>query len=209
MTIRLEMLRAAARAKPLLNDSGQSVIRFIQSRYHRSGGYRGRGDELDLYYTVFAAAALDTLRYRRPLNRTRRYVDSFGTGARLDFVHLACLARLRAALFPRDRRMVDTILGGLERFRAADGGYCGGAPGAAQGTAHAAFLATLAYADLERPLPDVDRLLQAVEELHHLDAQSMCLAFQQKLDQFTEGLPQHDDITVAVLRVGAESGREE
>ena len=39
MTIRLEMLRVAGRARKLLNDS---VIPFVHSRHSEDGGYRGR-----------------------------------------------------------------------------------------------------------------------------------------------------------------------
>lgn len=161
------MQGVAAGARSVLEPKArQSVRRFIRGRQCKDGGFCGRGGSgSDLYYTVFAAAVLDTLRCRRPLMKTRQYVGAFGAGGQLDFVHLACLARLRAALFPRDRELLDPILASMERYRSADGGYSNRGPGAESGTAHAAFLATLTHADLGRPLPDVDRLLAAVESL--------------------------------------------
>lgn len=147
-------------------EAHRKIVAFAEAQQVPGGGFRGRdGGGSDLYYALFGAGVLDALGERRPLRRLRGYVKAFGAGDALDFVHLACLARLRARVIrfgPRTRRLV---LRGLEQYRAANGGYNHARKDAAAGTAYGAFLASLAYADSGQPMPGRDAMLASLEEL--------------------------------------------
>jgi len=52
------MLAAAARAGNLLGESADGVGTFVRSRLAADGGFRGRSDAADLYYTVFGIESL-------------------------------------------------------------------------------------------------------------------------------------------------------
>jgi len=173
VSLRLQMLRAAARARNRLLDRTGRVAEFLRSRLNPDGGFRGRAASSDLYYTVFGMAGLVALKAPLPLPDVRRYLDGFATGDGLDFVHLTCLARCRAILTRRrpgvlaGRRAVQirrAILDRLPTFRAADGGFHA-IPGAATGTVYASFLAHGAYEDLGGKLPDPGGLVRSIESL--------------------------------------------
>ncbi len=192
MSLRLDMLRAAARARRRRPDAAQRIARFLQSRAMPDGGFTGRGAASDLYYTVFGMQGLVALGEALPSaavepdaepaikpaiepaaeaagharHATLHYLREFGDGASLDFVHLACLARCWA-LLADDKPAPDvrtTVLKRLEAFRSPDGGYHP-TPGAGRGTAYAAFLALGAYQDFETPLPEPAGLVRCVQSL--------------------------------------------
>jgi len=157
MSQRLQMLQVARLARRSLGESADLVTTFLRSLAVPAGGYRNRGGTADLYYTPFALdglLALDAFDVDAlQAAATRTYLDGFGAGDDLDFVHRCCLARawaaFPAATCPEPRR--EAILAGLLRHRAADAGYAS-RPGAARGNAYGCFLAVNAQADLRRPL---------------------------------------------------------
>jgi len=159
MSQRLQMLQVARLARRSLGESAELVTAFLRSLAVPSGGYRNRGGTADLYYTPFAIDALVALEAFDPETphaaATRAYLEGFGAGDDLDFVHRCCLARawaaFPAAALPEPRR--GAILDGVLRHRAADGGFASRA-GAARGTAYGCFLAVNARADLRRPIPE-------------------------------------------------------
>ncbi len=61
MTIRQEMLTAAKRSANLLGESTSLVVSFVTGQLTAAGGFRGRDDSPDLYYTVFAIESLIAL----------------------------------------------------------------------------------------------------------------------------------------------------
>jgi len=94
------LLQSAACSRRFLEgDSRDKIARFILGQQNSDGGFRGRGAESDLYYTVFAVASLKALGNPVPVFKVWKYVRSFGVGDGLDLVHLVCLIRLRTA-FP-------------------------------------------------------------------------------------------------------------
>jgi prenyltransferase beta subunit len=94
------LIRTAACSRRFLEkESRREIARFILSRQNPDGGFRGKSEESDLYYTVFAAAGLKALGWRIPARSLWRYIRPFGLSEELDLVHLFCLIRLRAA-FP-------------------------------------------------------------------------------------------------------------
>jgi prenyltransferase beta subunit len=162
MSQRLQMLQVARLARRSLGESADLVASFAKSLADPSGGYCNRGGRPDLYYTAFALdvlAALDALpgddTESERAEQTRSWLERFGDGATLDFVHRCCLARAWASQPPaacsRERRAA--IAGRIAAHRAYDGGYASQA-GAARGTAYGCFLAVNAFADLRHPPPE-------------------------------------------------------
>ena len=92
------MLQVARLAPNLLQEAAEPVARFLSEQFNDDGGARDRSGNSDLYYTVFALEGLIALRQDPPLARVRPWLEKFGDGAGLDFVHQTCLARCWAAL---------------------------------------------------------------------------------------------------------------
>lgn len=160
-----DMLRVASLAKRLLPDGGAAdIVRFVRGRMQPDGGFCGRAGGSDLYYTVFGGGCLLALgEWANPVP-VIRYLNAFGEGAALDFVHMASLIRCRAALpgafLFRDKA---ALLARLEACRASDGGFNPAGPGLAEGTVYGGFLAFLAYDESGVTLPRPDALLASLE----------------------------------------------
>lgn len=163
MSLRLEMLQVARLAPAILGDASELVEQFVRSQQAEDGGFRDRDGKSDLYYTSFAIDALTALQVDLPEDRIRSYLETFADGEGLDFVHLACLARCWSAIGP-GREGIATVLGRLEEYRSADGGY-NQSPGASSGSAYGSFLAYGAYADHGRMPPEELRILDSLAGL--------------------------------------------
>jgi prenyltransferase beta subunit len=173
MTVRLDMLRAANRVRLVLGDSAALVTGFIGRQLNGDGGFKGRGGQSDLYYTVFGIEALLALEAGFDRARIATYLRQFGDGDSLDLVHLACLARCWADISePRNAGIEgplrDSILRRIEGYRCADGGYSNSS-GAQRGTAYGCFLALGAYQDLNGDMNNVTALADCVESLRTPD----------------------------------------
>ena len=160
------MLQVARLAPTLLEDASDNVIRFVQSQIHDDGGMMNRAGDSDLYYTVFGLESLIALRAPLPEERVRTYLQRFGDGEALDFVHRCCLARCWACL---DRQGLAPETGQalaqrIEHCRSDDGGYAA-EPSAARGTVYHSFLAVGAYQDLELPVPNPGGLAYSAMQL--------------------------------------------
>ena len=178
MSQRLQMLQVASLARRTLGEATDLVVSFLRSLAAPEGGYSNRGGRSDLYYTSFALDALLALDALPVGNEqavsTRDYLETFGDGSGLDFVHRCCLARAWASQpagsLPADRR--SALLDGVARHRAADGGY-NSRSGAATGTAYGCFLAMNACADLKQPLfeagQEAERLVACIHSLRAAD----------------------------------------
>jgi hypothetical protein len=160
------MLQVARLAPQLLGESADAVAAFLRSQQNPDGGFKDRAGQSDLYYTVFGLDGLLALRADLPVGAVLAYLQKFGDGAGLDFVHLGCLARCRASLPPAMREEIpgDGILARIEAHRSADGGY-GPVPGSADGTIYGCFVATGAYQDLGQSMPEPLRMLACLENL--------------------------------------------
>ena len=170
MSLRLQMLQIARVAQKALGDSAQLVRDFLIRQITPEGGGADRAGRPDLYYAIFVLAGLEALQAEIPVEKIRPFVDSFGDGTALDFVHLGALARCRAAigLEKMPHGFSDAILARLETFRTADGGY-EVKPGAAHGNAYGCFVALGAYQDLGANLPDSLRMVQCLKFLETPD----------------------------------------
>jgi len=135
------LMSTASRAGEYLDrESRREMINFIRSRQNPDGGFCGRDAQSDLYHTFFAVSCLRALRQRVRIFRLWKFLRSYGRGNDLDFVHLACLVRLRSGfpMFGRTRRAFFQFL--EKKFRL-------------QETAYNAFLMMLVCEDLEREFP--------------------------------------------------------
>src|SRR5437867_5059783 len=154
MSLRLEMLQVARLACKVLGDSAELTRRFLYSQVNEDGGFKDRAGKSDLYYTVFGLQGLAALAMLNPepepefrdiIARTKRYLEAFGCGEGLDFVHVCSLARCWAAVsspFSTVAAKADRlgIIERLERWRSDDGGF-NPVKGSPFGTAYGAFLA--------------------------------------------------------------------
>ncbi len=163
------MLQVARLAPRQLGESRDLVTAFLRERVNPDGGFQDRAGVSDLYYTVFGLDALIALQEALPVAQAAAYVDGFGDGAGLDFVHVACLARAWAALRREpDRESGDRLLARIEACSSGDGGYAT-LPGAPHGSAYGAFLAMGAYQDLGRALPEAEGVLTSLRGLRAAD----------------------------------------
>lgn len=163
------MLQVARLAPTLLGESRELVSGFLQRSLNPDGGFADRSGESDLYYTVFGLEGL--LALQEPLPRAASgYLDGFGDGATLDFVHLTCLARAWGSVSrtgpPGEISL--NIESRLAAFRSADGGFAV-SPGAATGTAYACFLAMGAYQDLASDAYDGAGMLRCLQGIRAAD----------------------------------------
>jgi len=167
------MLQVARLGPKVLGESAELVRGFLGGQQNADGGFKDRSGRSDLYYTVFGIEGLLALQAPLPRAELEGYLNQFGAGENLDFVHLCGLARCRAALnlkgppnVPMD--WAAALSHHLERFRSADGGYSV-LQGSPYGTAYACFLSLAAYQDLQLSLPDPLRLVQCLKFLETPD----------------------------------------
>jgi prenyltransferase beta subunit len=164
------MLQVARLAPRLLGDSAALVESFLRGQQNPDGGFRDRAGESDLYYTVFGLEGLTALRLELPIAQVGAFLSGFGEGEGLDFVHLCCLARSWANLPPslRPATLSTELTSRIETHRSADGGF-GDSPGDATGSVYACFLATGAYQDLGREVPNPEAMLHCLQSLRAED----------------------------------------
>ena len=164
VSLRLEMLQVARLAPKQLGESRDLVTAFLRAASEpgrRLSGSRRR--ERPLLHRLRARRAASPCRNDLPIEQTAAYLERFGDGAGLDFVHLACLARGWAALRrrPTPRSSIDCSPAS-KRAGSDDGGYAT-TPRAAHGTAYGAFLAMGAYQDLGRALPAAESVVSSLQ----------------------------------------------
>ncbi len=173
MTIRSDMLRMVGRASDALGDSVDMARAFLRRQLAPDGGFQGRDERSDLYYTVFGLEASLALNAEISYDGITEYLGRFGTGESLDFVHLAGLARCRADMADARRQVMSTrtredIAEHLRSHRAQDGGFHV-AVLAERGTAYGSFLTLGAYQDLGIACPDPDRMAASIQSLQMPD----------------------------------------
>ncbi len=145
------MLQIARLSPKQLGDSAALVSSFFHSQLNPDGGFRDRAGVSDLYYTVFGLDGLIALGEKPPAT-VEAYLNSFGNGDTLDFVHFCCLIRCWASLGK---------IAPVDAARLAEQ--------LASANAYHAFLAYAAYQDLKQPIPDPYRLLKLLQTLRAED----------------------------------------
>jgi hypothetical protein len=160
------MLQVARLAAGELGDSADLVRAFLRGQFTDEGGACDRGGKADLYYTIFALAGLQALDAEIPTAWLQSFLQRFGDGADLDFIHLGALARCWAAL--GSTHVADDLLRRIEAHRSLDGGY-DAERGAAHGNAYGCFVALGSYQDLGRELPEPLHMVQCLKLLETPD----------------------------------------
>jgi len=170
VSLRLQLLQVARLAPRLLGESTELVRSFVQRQFDSNGRASDRGGKPDLYYTIFALACAQALDVEVPLDRTRDWLLSHGSGIGLDFVHLGALARCWSVVGVESAPagVVDELVTRLEAYRKPDGGYDGDEK-LGHGTAYGAFVALGAYQDLGRTPPKVLELVRGLKRLETPD----------------------------------------
>ncbi len=166
--LREKLLRATCDAPALLDDSTGRVVDFFCNQRNSDGGFCGRGPASDLYYTAFGTGALCAFAAAQA-PATRAYLEGFGAGADLDFVHLISLSRCWVNLIgavPDPLR--EPMAARLDLYRSADGGFRN-RPGERQGSAYGAFLAVGALEDLGSGVADPEAFLAVLAGLRTAD----------------------------------------
>ena len=212
------MLQVARLARAVLGDSAELIARFIEAQFTAEGAARDRSGRSDLYYTIFALAAEEALQMDGAASRAAglpSYLEGFGDGASLDFIHLGALARCWAATKSIPAGRAEQLLARMEKFRAEDGGYHEN-PGSARGHAYGCFVALGAYQDLGAIPPDPLRMVQCLKFLETPDGAwgnvrgmregtvPATAAAVTLLHQF--GLPIHERVAAWLLEQQHESG---
>lgn len=164
------MITAAKRAGDSLGSSAGLVVDFLSSRINDDGGFNGRDDRSDLYYTLFGMEALISLGVELDQQRISNYLQSFKDGSSLDFVHLACLLRCWANLpvIALDDKIATAILKRIECYRCNDGGYSV-LLDASGSSVYASFLAIGAYQDADDDIPGPQKIADCIESLKRPD----------------------------------------
>ncbi|MCY2923971.1 MAG: hypothetical protein NT031_00765 [Planctomycetota bacterium] len=160
MTITSDMVCAVPRARRTLGaEAFGRAGEFVAARACPDGGFRGRSDASDLYYTSFALLASPAAP-----PATRDYVRAFADGADLDLVHLGCLARARRLLhLPLDA--LDAQLARRVLTYARDDGGFHTDPSAGCSSAYGCFIAIAALQDLATPLPRPAEMADVLEAM--------------------------------------------
>lgn len=169
--IGLDLFRTAGRAKGLLDREAAARIRaYVASCVAAEGGFRGRGGQVDLYYTQFGAALAGILGASGDRRALATFLGSHDP-ARLDLPHLTAFCQCQRLLHPLlgpPRALSAACRSALARFRTPDRGFAE-APGAACGTAYGFYLALLCDEALGAAIPGETGALAAAESV--LEAQ--------------------------------------
>ncbi len=162
------MLQVARLAPSVLGDATELVRDFLLAQQNPDGGFRDRAGRSDLYYTVFGIEGIQALRHEMPRDSLCGFLNRHGDGEGLDFVHLCCLLRCRAACGDAQTASSREVLRRIETFRTQDGGYNQRAA-APRCTAYACLLGWSAYADAGLVPPDPEKIATALHSLQTPD----------------------------------------
>ncbi len=158
------MLQVARLAPHLLSDAADLVRDFFAGQQCAQGGFLDRGGNADLYYTVFGLNGMLAMDMDMPTSQIQDYLQKFGNGEKLDFVHRCGLIRCWANAGPLPQEKKEILAQGVEAFRTADGGYHPD-PNSPRGNAYGAFLGLGARQDLGLEPIDVNGLKASVQTL--------------------------------------------
>ncbi|MCK5849416.1 MAG: hypothetical protein KAH23_00770 [Kiritimatiellae bacterium] len=170
MTHSGKMMETVSRPARELGSSAERIRCFLESVRMSDGGFKGRGQESDLYYTAFALDCMVALGMDVTNDDIAKYLTEFGVGDGLDLVHLACLARcwLRADRHRLSGTILRGIIDNIEGCRSDDGGYHRERD-AEYGSIYGCFFADSAYQDLGLEIPDVSGIVSSVMALKTAD----------------------------------------
>lgn len=193
---------AAHRASACLADEGRAgIIRFIRRQQQPDGGFRGRSNASDVYYTFFAVRALAALDPSTPVPTLTGFLQTQREAGGLELVNLACLACLSAGVEPGRRD--DGTLQRIARFRGPDGGFREKTDSGAS-SAYACFLAVQAHEAQGVPLAEAGALAAAVRAMS--PSVTPALAAKVMLQACLGDTPSASDTETLLRRVSRKGG---
>ncbi len=158
---------ASLGVKRLDRDARREITAFAKDSLGPGGGFVNRNGVEDIYYTVFGLQLLSA--FREPIPEiTVKYIDAFGNGSSLDFVHKSCLARCRRIINgPGDAPGME-IARGLSLFQAANGLFSLSKE-EEKNPVYATFMALLAMDDFKIRLQNGGKLKGALNKYRTAD----------------------------------------
>ncbi|MCH2114069.1 MAG: terpene cyclase/mutase family protein [Pirellulales bacterium] len=156
--------RLGAGLEQLTESERDLQSRFFWSQQRPDGGFCGRTEASDLYYTAFALRGLAVLgdedRSRAELAAGYLRQQMLGRASVIDLISLVLAGRLLETWMAEtvfgDGDWPHSVVAVLEQLRRPDGGYAKSADGHASST-YQTFLTAIAYELLELPLPEAER----------------------------------------------------
>jgi hypothetical protein len=142
MSIRNQILDALGKSTNFTGDSSRLTADYILSQRNPDGGFKGRDESSDIYYTMFAVEILSALGEKWDCRDTRKFLRSFLDDLPADIVHLAGLIRCLKAMDMITAKIKNTALEHLQRLFERD--Y----------SAYGCFLMLGACQDLDADIPD-------------------------------------------------------
>lgn len=170
MTLRLDMIRAATKARDILADACTPVSRFLRDQQNPDGGFRGRSAFSDLYYTVFGSEALIALDgHTEDTAHVKYFLENGHTIENLDLVHLACLGRCWASVLDCHNEVWPTslherIATRLNQLQCQDRSFTTQTD-SQNGNVYGCFMALGLYQDLKLPVDNPDAILNCLARL--------------------------------------------
>ncbi len=169
MTLRQDMIRTLKRAPQLLNSSSVLVKDYISGSIGEDGGFLGRDNKSDLYYTMFGIELLIVLGCDVPAEKLQSYLQSFNSMEKLDLVHLASLTRCYANLAEISSKTIDQDLNKklaerLISLKCTDGTFST-SPSDKHGNAYGCFLALAMCEDLGISAYEKGTILKSLKAL--------------------------------------------
>ena len=158
---------AVQRGGDELGDLRPATLGYLHSQLHRHGGFRGRGDSSDLYYSVFGIGGLLALGADLDYDSLEGYLRGCAEVDKLSFVELASLIRCWSYLPGNTSRQSQDkeYLKRIEDYRSADGGYNHIDRDQEHGTVYGCFLALGTYQDIACSMPDQRGLVACIESM--------------------------------------------
>ena len=125
MNICQSLIEAASGARALLGSRREQVRRILLRRQLPDGGFSGKDQTSDLYYTGFAVLSLLALELDFDKARTSRYLHAYRFHENMDLAHTAAWIRQCRLLTPDffDQRGKELCLRHLSPFRSTDGAW--------------------------------------------------------------------------------------
>jgi len=163
ISIRRDLVKAAALAKGVLGGSTDLVAEFLSSQINPDDGFKGRLNESDLYYTMFGVEAMVAVCPEFSCQRAAEFLHQFEDKLdSMEMVDVACY--FRSMVDVSDDFSFSNAGCFLEAFSTSDGGY-NIDRSAEKGTAYGCFLALGAFQDSGLEVPCAEGLIECINSL--------------------------------------------
>jgi len=158
------LINTAGEACDYLAVANDIISGYVLALQNEDGGFRGRADESDLYYTAFALDCLAITTGDIQEERVLPYLEQ-EAGKELDLIHTVSLVRCLKRMQNSDAMQTyrDTLFKRIEAYHITGAGYSPTLPREC-GTPYGCFLAVTALNELDMPLPPADEIGTCLEQ---------------------------------------------